>query len=142
MRIAVLMGGRSGEHEVSLRSGAAVLEALGTLGHEPLALTFARTGGAQVGGGPLGTVGAGLLALEAWRPACAFIAMHGLDGEDGRIQGALELLDIPYQGSGIQASAIGLDKIRTKEILRLHGLPVADERVVHRGEATDWATSL
>ena len=145
MRVAVLMGGRSGEHDVSLRSGAAVLDALATLGHESLSLTFLREGGAQVGGHPATTTAGALLALEAWRPDCAFIAMHGEDGEDGRVQGALELLGIPYQGSGIQASALGLDKIRTKAILRAHGLPVADERVVQRGEATDWealATAL
>ncbi len=137
MRVAVLMGGRSGEHEVSLRSGAAVIEALAVLGHEALPVVFERDGGATVGG-VSGSVAEGLLALERWRPERAFIAMHGSDGEDGRIQGALELLRIPYQGSGIQASAIGLDKIRTKEILRMHGLPVADERVITRDEVRDW----
>lgn len=138
MRVAVLMGGRSGEHDVSLRSGAAVLEALATLGHESLPVTLLREGGARIGDTPPTTTAGGLLALETWRPDCAFIAMHGEDGEDGRAQGALELLGIPYQGSGLQASAVGLDKIRTKEILRAHGLPVADERVVVRGEPRDW----
>jgi len=146
MRVAVLMGGQSGEHEVSLRSGAAVLEALHTLGHPAFAVTLLRQGGATTAspdGNTRGTSAAGLVALEAWQPDCAFIAMHGPDGEDGRIQGALELLGIPYQGSGIQASAIGLDKIRTKELLRAADLPIAAERVVHAsspsGVATDWS---
>ncbi len=136
MRVAVLMGGRSGEHEVSLRSGAAVLEALATLGYAALPVTLLRDGGARVGDeeGPLSR---GVAALEAWRPDCAFIAMHGPDGEDGRIQGLLELMGIPYQGSGVQASAIGLDKIRTKALLRAAGLPVAAERVATAN--SDWA---
>src|SRR5262245_3541449 len=122
MRIAVLMGGRSGEHEVSLRSGAAVLEALAALGHAALPVTFGKRGGALVYGVAHPT-GAALVALEAWRPDCAFIAMHGPDGEDGRIQGALELLGIAYQGSGVAASALGLDKVHTKAIFRDRGLP-------------------
>ena len=137
MRIAVLMGGRSGEHEVSLRSGAAVLDALETLGHVAAPLTFGRRGGASFNRSGYSTAGA-LLALEAWRPDCAFIAMHGPDGEDGRIQGALELLGIPYQGSGVQASALGLDKVRSKALFRDRGLPVADERIVARGGVADW----
>ena len=138
MRVAVLMGGRSGEHDVSLRSGAAVLDALATLGHPALALTFLRAGGTVTNDGGGGTTAQGLAAIEAWHPDVAFIAMHGPDGEDGRIQGALELLGIPYQGSGIQASAIGLDKIRTKAILRAHELPVAAERIAHAHAHTDW----
>lgn len=138
MRVAVLMGGRSGEHEVSLRSGQAVLDALRARGHEGLPVIFGRDGGAQVADQPPGTLTQGLAALEGWQPDCAFIAMHGPDGEDGRIQGLLELLGIPYQGSGIQASAIGLDKVRTKEVLRSRGLPVAADRVVERGVRPDW----
>lgn len=138
MRVAVLMGGRSGEHEVSLRSGAAVLEGLATLGHTALPLTFLREGGARVGDAPPTSTAGGLFALEAWRPDCAFIAMHGEDGEDGRVQGALELLGIPYQGSGIQASAVGLDKIATKTVLRASDLPVAADRTVERAAPLDW----
>lgn len=145
MKIAVLMGGRSGEHEVSLRSGRAVIGALFGRGHAVFALTFGRHGGATfgpVGNGDdaetEGTIAASLVALEAWGPACAFIAMHGEDGEDGKIQGVLELLGIPYQGSGIQASAIGLDKVRTKQLLRAAGLPLARERVIDRTAPRDW----
>lgn len=146
MKIAVLMGGRSGEHDVSLRSGRAVIGALLGRGHVVFALTFGRHGGASFG--PLteldmpaaaeGSIASALAALEAWGPACAFIAMHGEDGEDGKVQGALELLGIPYQGSGIQASAIGLDKVRTKQLLRAAGLPLARERIIEAATARDW----
>ena len=108
-RIAVLAGGSSAEREISLRSGAAVLEGL-------------REAGAQV---------------EMFDPAeqpldslrgfdRAFIALHGRGGEDGVIQGVLEYLDIPYTGSGVMASAIGMDKIRTKMLWRAAGLPTPD----------------
>ncbi len=136
MRLAVLMGGQSGEHEVSLRSGQAVVEAAAALGWACLPIVFDRAGGATSQGATR-TVGATLAALEAWRPDAAFIAMHGPYGEDGRVQGALELLGIPYQGSGVLASALGLDKIRTKAALRAVGVPVAAERVVARGAACD-----
>ncbi|MFO0750799.1 MAG: D-alanine--D-alanine ligase [Myxococcota bacterium] len=89
--------------------------------------------GATAGGGSIGET---LLALERWRPDVAFIAMHGPDGEDGRVQGALEMLGIAYQGSGIQASAVGLDKVRTKAVYRAAGLPVAKDRVV--SGRVDW----
>lgn len=135
MRIAVLMGGRSGEHEVSLRSGAAVVAALDALGHARLEVVFDKAGGARVAGEAM-SIGRSLAALEAWRPDAAFIAMHGPDGEDGRVQGALEMLGIPYQGSGVQASAIGLDKVRTKAVFRAAGLPVAEDRVV--SAPVDW----
>jgi len=149
MKIAVLMGGRSGEHEVSLRSGRAVIGALLGRGHEVFALTFGRHGGATFGATQTldpddaqvvtgGSIATALAALEAWGPAVAFIAMHGEDGEDGKVQGALELLGIPYQGSGIQASAIGLDKVRTKQLLRAAGLPLARERVIERDTPRDW----
>lgn len=143
MRVAVLMGGRSGEHDVSLRSGAAVVGALATLGWSAFPVTFGRVGGARWGSDTAdapageGTIGEALLALERWRPDAAFLAMHGPDGEDGRVQGALELLQIPYQGSGIQASAVGLDKVRTKQLYRAAGLPVARDRVV--SGPVDWA---
>jgi D-alanine-D-alanine ligase len=135
MKIAVLMGGRSGEHEVSLRSGAAVVRALAKSGHEAWPMTLGRDGGARWPGGE-GRTGEGLAALEAAGVDAAFIAMHGPDGEDGRMQGALELLGIPYQGSGVQASAIGLDKVRTKQLLRAAGLPLAEERLLQG--AVDW----
>lgn len=128
------MGGRSGEHAVSLRSGAAVLGALETLGWEGLGFVLTEAGGARWPGAE-GTVGEALLALERAAVDCVFIAMHGEQGEDGRVQGALELLRIPYQGSGVQASAIGLDKARTKDVLRHAGLPLAADRLLVAGQA-------
>lgn len=138
MRVALLMGGRSGEHAVSLRSGAAVAAALDELGYAHFDVVLARDGGARWPGGA-GGAGAALAAIEGFAPDAAFIAMHGPDGEDGRIQGALELLGIPYQGSGVQASAIGLDKIRTKAIFRQVGLPVAADRALVASAPPDWA---
>ena len=96
-KVAVLFGGRSGEREVSLKSGSAVLAALQRQGVDAHAFDPATQD---------------LSALKAFDRA--FIALHGRYGEDGTIQGALELMDIPYTGSGVMASALGMDKWRTK----------------------------
>lgn len=96
-KVAVLFGGRSGEREVSLKSGAAVLAALQRQGVDAQAFDPATQD---------------LSTLKAYDRA--FIALHGRYGEDGTIQGALELMDIPYTGSGVMASALGMDKWRTK----------------------------
>lgn len=96
-KVAVLFGGRSGEREVSLKSGSAVLAALQRQGVDAHAFDPATQE---------------LSALKAYDRA--FIALHGRFGEDGTIQGALELMDIPYTGSGVMASALGMDKWRTK----------------------------
>ena len=137
MKVALLMGGASGEHDVSLDSGRAVAAALERLGHTRFELVLGRTGGARWPGGE-GGLGAALAALEAWRPDVAFNAMHGEFGEDGRVQGAFDLLGIPYQGSGVAASALCLDKARTKAVYRAAGLPVAADRVIAHGETPDW----
>ena len=107
-RVAVLMGGRSSEREVSLMSGNGVLQALKSKGVD--AHSFDPSGQS-------------LQALQDGRFDRAFIALHGRYGEDGTIQGALELLGIPYTGSGVMASAIGMDKVRTKQIWIAQGLP-------------------
>lgn len=96
-KVAVLFGGRSGERAVSLKSGAAVLAALQRQGLDAHAFDPAHQ--------PLSD----LKSFDR-----AFIALHGRYGEDGTIQGALELMDIPYTGSGVMASALGMDKWRTK----------------------------
>jgi D-alanine-D-alanine ligase len=136
------MGGRSGEHAVSLRSGAAVLGALEALGWQGLGFVLTGDGrarwpheGGKDGALREGSIAEGLCWLERASIDCAFIAMHGEEGEDGRVQGALELLRIPYQGSGIQASAIGLDKARTKDVLKLAELPLAADRLLVAGPA-------
>jgi D-alanine-D-alanine ligase len=108
-KVAVLMGGTSGEREVSLKSGKGVLEALLSRG---------------VDAHPFDPASEPLDALRAFDRA--FIALHGGYGENGAIQGALEIMGIPYTGPGIMASAIGMDKFRTKLVWRAAGLPVPE----------------
>lgn len=108
-KIAVLFGGKSAEREVSLKSGAAVLAAL------------LRSG---VDAYPFDPATRSLQELKDQGFAAAFIALHGRFGEDGTVQGALELLGIPYTGSGVMASALGMDKWRTKMVWQAAGLPI------------------
>ena len=111
MKVAVLKGGRSLERGVSLRSGARVEDALERLGHELLALD----------------VGADLVRrLSAERPDVAFVAMHGVGGEDGTAQELLELLGIPFTGPGVAACARCMDKVLAKHAIREAGLPTPD----------------
>ena len=107
-RVAVLMGGDSAEREVSLMSGTGVLEALRSRGVDAHAFDPAQR--------PLGD-------LKAEGFDRIFIALHGRHGEDGTVQGALELLGLPYTGSGVMASAIAMDKVMTKRVWRSEGLP-------------------
>ena len=119
MRVAVLSGGRSSEHDVSLRSGEAVARGLGEAGHEALAVTIARDGGWSCDGAPVELSPAGgLLGADA-----AFPALHGPFGEDGSVQGVLEWLDVPYVGSDVLASAICMDKLTLKRLFAEAGLP-------------------
>ena len=138
MKVAVLQGGRSGEHDISLESAKAVLGALTTLGHEAWPLIFGRTGGARWPDGQ-GSFGRALLALEQAKVDCAFIAMHGADGEDGRIQAALELVGVPYQGSTVTASAVAMDKARSKSVYRQSAIGVADDVTLRPTDLPDWA---
>jgi D-alanine-D-alanine ligase len=108
-KVAVLFGGRSGEREVSLKSGSAVLAALQRQGVDAHAFDPATEE---------------LSALKAFDRV--FIALHGRYGEDGTIQGALELMDIPYTGSGVMASALGMDKWRTKLLWTAAGVVTPD----------------
>ena len=106
-KVAVLMGGRSAERDISLDSGLRVLAALQRQGVDAQAFDPAERS---------------LSDLSAFDRA--FIALHGRYGEDGTIQGALELMGVPYTGSGVMASAVGMDKWRTKLIWRAAGLPM------------------
>jgi D-alanine-D-alanine ligase len=107
-RVGVLLGGRSAEREVSLMSGSGVVKALLAKGVDARGFdTGARS----------------LAELAAEKFDRVFIALHGRFGEDGTIQGALEQLGIPYTGSGVMASAIAMDKVYTKMIWLMHGLP-------------------
>jgi D-alanine-D-alanine ligase len=119
MRIAVLSGGRSSEHDVSLRSGEAVAKGLEEAGHEALRVTISRQGEWSCDGALVQLCPAdGLLGADA-----AFPALHGPFGEDGSIQGLLEWLDVPYVGSDVLASAVCMDKLTLKRLFAHHGLP-------------------
>ena len=115
LHVAVVYGGESAEREVSLHSGAAVRDALLSLGHR---VTMADVTEMLFSGQGLG------LFLGPDRPDLAFLAGHGTGAEDGAIQGVLETLHVPYTGSGIQASAICMDKDATKKVLEREGIRV------------------
>ena len=120
--VVVVYGGTSAERDVSLKSGAAVLEAL------------QRKGVDACGYDPRDN---GLVGLEQLQPAIVFVALHGRGGEDGTLQGALELLNIPYTGSGVLASALGMDKQRTKQVWSAVGLPTPESIMLD--EESDWS---
>ena len=120
-KVAVLMGGRSAEREISLLSGNAVLGALRERGVDAHAFDPKERQIAD---------------LKRERFQRVFIALHGRYGEDGTVQGALELLGIPYTGSGVMASALAMDKWRTKLMWRAVGIPVPRDVLVH--ESSDW----
>jgi D-alanine-D-alanine ligase len=119
VRVAVLSGGRSSEHEISLRSGESVARGLEEAGHEALRVVVSREGEWTCGGEPVGLLpAAGLLAADA-----VFPALHGPFGEDGSVQGLLEWLDVPYVGSDVLASASCMDKLTLKRLFAQAGLP-------------------
>jgi D-alanine-D-alanine ligase len=131
VRVAVLSGGRSSEHDVSLRSGAAVARGLREAGHEAVEVTIGRDGGWSAAGGTVALVpGGGLLEADA-----VFPALHGAFGEDGSIQGLLEWLDVPYVGSDVLSSAICMDKLTLKRLFAAHGVPQVEFTAV---EGNDW----
>lgn len=122
MRIAVLSGGRSSEHDVSLRSGEAVARGLEEAGHEALRVAISREGAWTCDGAGLELVpGEGLLGADA-----VFPALHGPFGEDGSVQGLLEWLDVPYVGSDVLASAACMDKLTLKRLFAQAGIPQVD----------------
>ena len=122
MRVAVLSGGRSSEHDVSLRSGEAVAKGLEASGHEPLQVRIARDGSWTFHGAPVEIEpAAGLAGADV-----AFPALHGPFGEDGSVQGVLEWLDIPYVGSDVLASAVCMDKLTLKRLFAQRGIPQVD----------------
>jgi D-alanine-D-alanine ligase len=120
-KVAVLMGGASAEREVSLMSGGGVLKALQSRG---------------VDAHPFDPAQRALDDLKREGFDRCFVALHGRFGEDGTVQGALELLGIPYTGSGVMASSISMDKVMTKRIWRFEGLPTPEWRQVSSAEQT------
>ena len=174
LRVGVIFGGESGEHEVSLAGAASVMAAMDRERFEPVPIGITREGRWLVGGDPLralaqeaagkalGEGGAEAsvkqaLAARAGDAASStalqriesseglppglrerldvvWIMLHGPRGEDGTIQGLLELAGLPYVGAAVLASAIGMDKVAMKDMFRAHGLPVVDYLVVKRHE--------
>jgi len=126
-RVALLLGGRSAEREISLKSGRAVAEAL-----ERLGIAFE----------PIDPAGDVLEQLRAGGFDRAFIILHGRGGEDGSIQGALETIGLPYTGSGVLGSAIGMDKQRTKLVWAGAGLPTAEFALLHGEDGLGAAAAL
>ncbi len=122
-RVAVLLGGRSAEREISLKSGAAALAALRAAGVDAVGIDAAAPDLlTQLAGGGF---------------ARAFIALHGRGGEDGTLQGALDWLGLPYTGSGVLGSALAMDKLRAKQLWQGAGLPTAGYRLASAD--SDWA---
>jgi len=116
-KIGVLMGGLSAERDVSIRSGLAIYQALQELGYNCSVID----------------VGKDIVnVLKKEKVRFAFLALHGGMGENGAIQGLLEVLGIPYTGSGILASAIAMDKEVSKKLFQYHGLPVAEFVIIHK----------
>ena len=111
MKVAVLRGGRSLERQVSLRSGARVEDALAALGHDVV---------------PLDADDSLVATLKSERPDVTFIALHGPGGEDGTVQELLEILGIPYTGSGVAACVRSMDKVLAKHEMRAAGVPTPD----------------
>lgn len=121
-RIGVLLGGLSAEREVSLKSGKAVAQGLRRCGFEVLEIDMGRDLASQ---------------LSSARVDAVFIALHGRLGEDGTVQGLLEVLGIPYTGSGVLSSALAMDKILSRQVLAAHGVPVAPGRMIGLDDADD-----
>lgn len=151
IRVAVIFGGRSGEHEVSLSSARGIMEAIDKQKYETLPIGITKEGRWIASGNPMQALQSdmaegkskpvvlpgdpsqqGLVRLEGQKRGqvttvdVVFPVLHGPFGEDGTIQGLLELANLPYVGAGVLGSALGMDKILQKTILRAHGLPVAD----------------
>ena len=118
--VAVLMGGLSAEREVSLRSGAAVADALEGEGYRVTRIDVGRDVAQQ---------------LYELKPDACFNALHGKYGEDGCVKGIIETLAIPYTHSGVLASALAMHKERAKAVMKAEGVPVAEAKVVTRAAA-------
>jgi D-alanine-D-alanine ligase len=175
LRVGIVFGGRSGEHEVSLAGAASVMAALDRARFEIVPIGIDRSGRWLVGGDPMRALGqdAARRALAEGGPEAAtkrelleraaalgtgtrtlattqsseslpaglrqsldvvLIMLHGPQGEDGTIQGLLELAGVPYTGAGVLASAVGMDKAAMKDMFRAHGLPIVEHLVVKRHE--------
>jgi D-alanine-D-alanine ligase len=127
IRVALIYGGRSGEHEISLRSAESIKQALDPEHYDVLSFLISKSG--QWSPRPISPEPAGNPGIDV-----AFPVLHGTFGEDGTVQGLLELADLPYVGAGVLASAISMDKAVTKKLCAQAGLPVVEYLVLKRGE--------
>ena len=125
-RVAVVYGGRSSERSISLKSGAQVLQGLLNAGVDAFGIDLYGAEGDQ----------APMQQLQAQSFDRVFIALHGPEGEDGTIQGALDMLGVPYTGSGVMASALGMDKVRCKQLWASQGLPTPGYALLE--DESDW----
>ncbi len=125
-RIGVLMGGLSAEHDVSMRSGLAIYQSLQELGYNSVMINVGRDI-------------AGVLRKE--KVKLAVIALHGGTGENGAMQGLLDVLNVPYTGSGVLASALAMDKEASKKMFEYHGIPVAPSMVIKKKKASKKKTA-
>lgn len=121
IKIAVIMGGISSEHEVSLMSGKEIIKNLDVKKYKVSSIVISKKGN-------------GLEKIVKIKPDIALIALHGKYGEDGKIQGYLESIGVKYTGSGVLASAIGMDKIIFRKIMQNEALPVPEYLVLEKGE--------
>src|SRR5438094_3373982 len=126
LRVAVLQGGRSGEHESALRSAKSIMEAMDSSRYEVIPYTISQEGKwsprpilPEPGGNP------GIDVI--------FPALHGTFGEDGTVQGLLELADLPYVGAGVLSSSVSMDKEMMKRVCQERGLPVVEYVIRYRG---------
>ncbi len=126
-RIGVLMGGWSSEREISLRTGGAVADALEARGHDVLRIDLSGEDFEK----PL------RMARQSFGMEVAFIALHGTFGEDGCVQGLLECLGVPYTGSSVLGSALAMDKLKAKELFRLHNVPTPPYYVAREADLAD-----
>jgi D-alanine-D-alanine ligase len=137
VRVAVLAGGRSSEHDVSRASAAAIAAGLEQAGHDPMTVEVARDG--------VWTSGEGRVAIEPSgglvNADVVFPALHGPFGEDGTVQGLLEIADVPYVGAGVLASALSMDKVRFKELMARFGVPQVGFAAVSAGDSGDGLAS-
>jgi D-alanine-D-alanine ligase len=132
-RVAVLAGGRSSEHEVSLASGASVAEGLRAAGHQVTEIEIGRDGVWRRDGEPVAV----LLGERLPDIDVVFPVLHGPFGEDGTVQGLLECLDVPYVGAGVLASALCMNKVVFKQLMAREGIPQVEYRAVHEQDHRD-----
>jgi len=142
-KVLVLMGGDSAEREVSLSSGKRVADGLRGAGYHVIEMdvvfdpSLAEQRGLEVTASRAVGLADLVQRLVEHQPDVVFIVLHGAPGEDGRVQAVLDLMHIPYTGSGVLASALALDKAMTKRVLETSGVPVAPDVVLHRCEQVE-----